>query len=114
MITSLDGNVQLQDAPAHIATNKIKINITKNVSKNVINSENSEINSDRLTSSADGTNAASSGAAKQKSPPPASAVQDIVEEEITFEYKDSMKDFEFTKVPKINNGLETSGLCSIM
>lgn len=98
MITSLDGNVQLQDAPTTIGTNKIKINITKNVTKNVINA----------SETVDKAEAPSEKGAKAYVP------EQNKEEEITFEYKATMKEANFKKLPAVKNGLETSGLCTIM
>lgn len=90
MITSLDGNVQLQDTPV-LGTNKIRINITKNVAKNVTTTESTARPIEVLV-----------------------PARPVIEEEILFEYKDSMRGAVFTKLPEVRNGLETSGLCSIM
>lgn len=108
MITSLDGNVQLQDTLVPLGTNKIKINITKNVTKNVINSENTEkIGSSETNSLQNSSSSLSTTVAAMPTEP-----QPI--EEIEFDYKDSMKGVEFKKLPLVRNGSETSGLCSIM
>jgi len=89
----------LQDAPTTIGINKIKINITKNVTKNVIKASDnigkqSELASDK------GANA--------------NVTESNKEEEITFEYKDTMKEVNFKKLPAVKSGVETSGLCTIM
>lgn len=96
LITSMDGNVQLQDAqPTSLGTNRIKINITKNVSKIIVNSENTN---------------------KTISEPPNASAADISlpEEEISFTFKNSMKSTAFKKMPVVKTGQDTSGLCSIM
>ncbi len=99
MITSLDGNVQLQDAPTTLGINKIKINITKNVTKNVIKaSDNNLGKTSELATPKDGAN----------------VTEPEKEEEITFEYKDTMKEVNFKKLPAVKSGVETSGLCTIM
>lgn len=90
MITSLDGNVQLQDTQPALATNRIKINITKNVAK-------SSTVADLLDKANEETTAAQEP-----------------EQEITFEYKPSMRANAFKKLPPVRNGVDTSGLCSIM
>lgn len=100
MITSLDGNVQLQDAPTTIGINKIKINITKNVTKNVIKASDTNLGKQSESASDKGANANVSEPNK--------------EEEITFEYKDTMKEVNFKKLPAVKCGVETSGLCTIM
>lgn len=99
IITSLDGNVHMQDAPTTIGINKIKINITKNVTKNVIKASDNNIGkpSELASATKDG------GAAETSK-----------EEEITFEYKDTMKEVNFKKLPAVKSGVETSGLCTIM
>lgn len=98
MITSLDGNVQLQDAPTTIGINKIKINITKNVTKNVIKASDNYIGKQSESASDKGAN----------------VTEPDKEEEITFEYKDTMKEVNFKKLPAVKSGVETSGLCTIM
>lgn len=97
MITSLDGNVQLQDAPTPVGINKIKINITKNVTKNVIKASDNIGKQSELASDKG-----------------ANATENNKEEEITFEYKATMKEVNFKKLPPIKSGVETSGLCTIM
>lgn len=99
MITSLDGNVQLQDAPTPVGINKIKINITKNVTKNVIKASDNIVKQSEL---------ATEKAAN------ANVTENNKEEEITFEYKSTMKEVNFKKLPAIKSGVETSGLCTIM
>lgn len=98
MITSLDGNVQLHDTQPALATNRIKINITKNVTKL---SSAAEL-LDKANEAADAAAAAASAAAVEP------------ELEITFEYKPSMREIAFKKLPPVRNGVDTSGLCSIM
>ncbi|XP_037041667.1 uncharacterized protein LOC119078281 [Bradysia coprophila] len=101
MYTSLDGHVQLQDAaPATIGMNKIKINITKNVTKTAIKASDSNLGkqSELAATKANVTD-------KNK---------EEEEQEITFEYKDTMKGANFKKLPAVRSGTETSGLCTIM
>lgn len=93
----MDGNVQLQDAqPTSLGTNRIKINITKNVTKTIVNSENTNKPISDLIS----TNTTSA--------------DDQPEEEILFTFKNSMKSIPFKKMPIVKSGQDTSGLCSIM
>ncbi|KAG4070339.1 hypothetical protein HA402_006481 [Bradysia odoriphaga] len=102
MITSLDGHVQLQDAaPATIGMNKIKINITKSVTKTVIKASDSNLGkqSELAATKANVTD-------KNK--------EEEEEQEITFEFKDTMKGANFKKLPTVRSGTETSGLCTIM
>lgn len=94
MITSLDGNVQLQDTTA-LATNRIKINITKNVTNKPSTA------ADLLDKANEAAEAAATAAVEP-------------EQEITFEYKSSMRTIAFKKLPPVRNGVDTSGLCSIM
>lgn len=112
---TIDGNIELQDASATTyGTNKIKINITKNVqlNKNAINnSENSVSNleisdNDKLLASSSVNN---ENLNKNQT-------EDAVEASTEPEYvlKDSMKKVVFKRQPVVKNGLETSGLCSIM
>lgn len=100
MITSLDGNVQLQDAPTTIGINKIKINITKNVTKNVIKASDNNIGKQSESASEKGANA--------------NVTEPYKEEEITFEFKDTMKGVNFNKLPPVDSGTEESGFCTIM
>lgn len=100
MITSLDGNVQLQDAPTTLGINKIKINITQNVTKNVIKASDNNLGKQSELASDKGANA--------------NVTESNKEEEITFEYKDAMKEVNFKKLPAVKSGVETSGLCTIM
>lgn len=99
MITSLDGNVQLQDAPTTIGINKIKINITKNVTKNVIKASDNISKQSELASDKEAN---------------ANVTEPNKEEEITFEYKATMKEVNFKKLAAVKCGVETSGLCTIM
>lgn len=98
MITSLDGNVQLQDTQPALSTNRIKINITKNIVKPATAAE-----------LADKANEVADAAAVA-----AAAAEPELEHEIVFEFKPSMRDISFKKLPPVRNGLDTSGLCSIM
>lgn len=108
LITSIDGNVEIQDAPlTNIGTNRIKINITKNVqlNKNPINT-NENIDNNLAINSQD----------KRKPDTNfnvADAAIDAVED-IEYTVKESMQHTVFTRQPPIRSGLETSGLCSIM
>ncbi|KAG4070353.1 hypothetical protein HA402_006495 [Bradysia odoriphaga] len=101
MITSLDGHVQLQDAaPATIGMNKIKINITKSVTKTVIKASDSNLGKQSEV-------AATKANVTDKN-------KEEEEQEITFEFKDTMKGANFKKLPTVRSGTETSGLCTIM
>lgn len=144
MITSIDGNVELQTIaqPTTIGTNKIKINITKNVhlNKNPINSSESidnnlEINDKEIglaggqkTGAANNNNKNcisndtdqhQNGAANQaNSGHPTNQTNAASDSdstaEIEYEVKDSIKHVQFERRPVVKSGLETSGLCSIM
>lgn len=138
-ITSMDGNVEPQDAqPTAIATNKIKINITKNVHFNKQNaiksSENSDKNlpinnnssssvknggNDDVTGATIGTQSSTSGAlpldgtkSNQNNETDANGLDSVTE--IEYDLKDSMRNIEFKRQAIVKNGFETSGLCSIM
>lgn len=137
LIASIDGNVELHEAqPTTIGTNKIIINITKNVhsNKNPINSgesidNNLEINdkeigknsnsndtdqyenggNSTITNNGNPTNVTNNKNAGSNN---ADSAQSITE--IEYEVKDSIKHVQFKKQPAVHSGLETSGLCSIM
>lgn len=139
LITSLDGNIELQDAqPITLGTNKIKINISKNVqlNKNSINSSES-VDNNLAINNKESADAQSQGIATNKSvvandtdrcengSTDASAISDNngaaassesanSSAEIEYEVKDSIKHVQFKKQPVVQSGLETSGLCSIM
>lgn len=123
----MDGNVQLQDAqPTTIGTNKIKINITKNVqlNRNTINSgenidNNLAINSNDKVLGGGGGVANVASATNSKSQPDqigdtGNGVDSAANVDIEYDLKDSMKRVTFKQQPVVHSGLETSGLCSIM
>lgn len=172
--TGLDGNIQpvVAAAPPSAAANKIRINITKNVSnKIVINSSentekhqhhhhhlNSELNSTETSANHIGdaaganTHTAAAAAAAAETRPTnsghdatgddasqgydgmhlmtaadAAALQSSEammmtasttaaepEPEIEFVYKESMRGLRFQVTPTVRNGVDASGLCSIM
>lgn len=127
-LTGLDGNVQMQDAlPAGLpTTNRIKINITKNVTNKIVinTSENtdkisSEVNScdSPLPAGAESAGNVDASVADAPSATDESALRRTTPEpepEIEFDIKASMRDVHFQRMTKVRNGMETSGLCSIM
>lgn len=129
-LTSLDGNAQQQDAlPAGPpTTNKIKINITKNVTNKIVinTSENSDKSSSDVNSCdsllSAGHESATDDASSSGGPvvssncdeTPQRRITPEPEPEIEFEYKQTMRNKQFQRMTKVHNGLETSGLCSIM
>ncbi|XP_055310465.1 uncharacterized protein LOC129573660 isoform X2 [Sitodiplosis mosellana] len=143
-IATLDGNIELQEAqPITVGTNKIKINISKNVqlNKNSINSTESVDNNLAINNkeSADGqtqgiaTNKSvvandtdrngsidaneisTANSAGGSAATAAAAISgDSATSDIEYEVKDSIKHVQFKRQPVVQSGLETSGLCSIM
>lgn len=103
----MDGNVEMQDAQTTIGTNKIKINITKNVhlNKNAINS-NENIDNTLAINSQDKEAADTESSATD--------VAADTTDEIEFIVKESMQHAVFARQPTVKSGYETSGLCSIM
>lgn len=100
-ITQMDGNVEPELENVYsVSTNKIKININKNVSKIVAKS--SDENTENLNEPT------ASGTEPRNAP---LAIAD--EPEIVFDYKNSMEGISFQK-STWTGGRETSGLCSIM
>lgn len=101
-ITPMDGNVEPELENAHsISTNKIKININKNVSKIV--PQSSDENTENLNEpSNSGTESSNAQLAIAEEP------------EFVFDYKKSMEGVSFQKTPTWKGGRDTSGLCSIM
>ncbi|XP_055614328.1 pre-mRNA cleavage complex 2 protein Pcf11-like isoform X2 [Uranotaenia lowii] len=169
LLPSIDGNVELQDAPAtSIITNRIKINITTaKTTSNVSNSIHSSATSTANNTSSDLSqhhNAGRSGGSSisvlisggstmyndnsnddlysnmddmhhtgensQNSSNqllmimPEEELNDsnkgpvaVTEEEptdIAYDLKPSLRGIEFTRQPRVENGFDTSGLCSIM
>lgn len=135
--TSLDGNIELQEAqPVTVGTNKIKINISKNVqlNKNSINSSES-VDNNLAINNKESADAQTQGTVNRKS-----VVANATEQcengsfdamsgnnaraatgdsansgtEIEYEVKESIKRVLFNRQPVVRSGLETSGLCSIM
>lgn len=107
----MDGNIEVQDAPTgSIGTNKIRINITKNVqlNKHAINSNNENIDNTLAINSQD-KDAIGSDAAAAVNASAADAIDDI-----EYTVKESMNHVEFKRQPPFKSGYETSGLCSIM
>lgn len=135
LITSLDGNIEIQETqPVTVGTNKIKINISKNVqlNKNSINSSESvdnnlainnkesvdaqsviENDTDRCENGPT-ADAATAAALDSSSTAAAASNESVIETEIEFEVKESIKHVQFKRQPVFKSGLETSGLCSIM
>lgn len=119
---TIDGNVEHQDTqPPTIGTNKIKINITKNVQLNKSNTINASENIDNNLAINDNdkklaggsANANIANATKSKSEGQCENDAEAVTE-IEYELKESMKHVNFKRQPVVRSGLETSGLCSIM
>lgn len=121
LVTTMDGNIELQEAiqPGTIGTNKIKINITKNVhlNKNPINSneniDNSKLainNQDKEKLNNETTAANDDGAAAAATT--IAAINAV--DEIEYVVKESMRHVVFARQPPTKSGFETSGLCSIM
>lgn len=123
IVSTIDGNVELQGVNrSAFCTNKIKINISKNVqlnknSKNssesinnhlAINDDESRLSSDNSNDSTDNKNCASDNETSNSN--------DIIiaDNIIEYEIKDSMKGIQFKEVPIQRKGVEASGLCSIM
>lgn len=113
MITSLDGHVELQDSQtAPVATNKIKINITKNVAaKTTVAAAAATIDGGSMPIEVITGMGQSSSAMIDELPP---AVFTAPEPAMSFEYKESMRNHMFDVIPVTESGIETSGLCSIM
>lgn len=140
LITSLDGNIEIQEAqPIIVGTNKIKINISKNVqlNKNSINSSES-VDNNLAINNKETADAQTQGIANNKSVVAndtdrngsidshetsanstggtattcVSTTNDT--DNIEYEVKDSIKHVQFKRQPVVRSGLETSGLCSIM
>lgn len=104
---SLDGNAELLETVApvvSIAPNKIRINISKLASASL----QTEGNTDSRDSVASGVAVDNSLDASQGVRPATPHV------EIEYELKETMKEVNFRKMETVANGIETSGLCSIM
>lgn len=124
MITSLDGNVDMQDTQtAPVAMNKIKINITKNVAAKSTTTTTTSSTDDGLLMPIEvitgmGQQSLSGAAMIDDRLPSSSATAATMEPpppiHMSFEYKETMRNRVFEVVPKNVNGFETSGLCSIM
>lgn len=144
MIASLDGNIELQEAqPLTIGTNKIKINISKNVqlNKNSINSSES-VDNNLAINNKESTDAQSHSTVNSKSVvandntdengsadvSTSNSNADIIGAnssgdqttmtsaiDIEYEIKDSIKHVQFKRQPVVRSlKKEASGLCSIM
>lgn len=144
LITSLDGNIEPQEAqpPVTIGTNKIKINISKNVqlNKSSINSSES-VDNNLAINNKETVDAQTQGSATNKSVVAndtdrcengtiiihagtdanatdsnggAASSDSANTADIQFEVKDSIKHVQFKRQPVFRSGSETSGLCSIM
>lgn len=113
IITTIDGNVEVQDAtPAPIGTNKIKINITKNVHLNKIPINVSENTDSHLAvNNSEKVNSSIGGKPDGNGNSSLNIESDV---DIEYEIKDSMKQVTFEHQPIVRSGQETSGLCSIM
>ena len=112
LIASIDGNVELQDAPAPTnVTNKIRINIAKsskqqqqqqqnandNISDSNLNSNNNELMKHENENVHRNNNK-----------------DDELINEIRYDLKPTLEGVEFTKMKAYKGGHEQSGLCSIM
>lgn len=110
-ITLLDGNIEFQDTPSvAIRTNKIKINLSKNV----------QMNEDRKSFVAKYTDGCHNGStdtnATAAAPTKAGGASCDITANTNIEYtvKTSIRHVEFKPQPLVQIGFETSGLCSIM
>lgn len=122
--------------PVTVGTNKIKINISKNVqlNKNSINSSESVDNNlainnresvdaqiataksviENDTDRGENGSSDATAAVDNSASAAASSESEIRDTEIEFEVKESIKHVQFNRQPVFQSGLETSGLCSIM
>lgn len=106
----LDGNLEENVPVVTIAPNKIKINISKLASASV-QAEGNTDSRDSVHSALQMGGETSCDASRDKEAESRAASPEL---EIEFEYKDTMKGVEFVKKSPVMNGIETSGLCSIM
>lgn len=119
--TSIDGNVELQNV--QLSTNKIKINISKNVQlmKNSINSGQSVDNNDDNLANNDEIDAIDNGNddnSQNCNDDTIIFTDDMAnnqdEIDLEFDVKESIKNVQFKQQPILRKGVEASGLCSIM
>lgn len=107
----MEGNAELLETVApvvSIAPNKIRINISKLASASL----QTEGNTDSRDSVASGVavdNSLDASHGLNKSPRPATP-----HVEIEYELKETIREVNFRKMETVANGMETSGLCSIM
>lgn len=123
IVSTIDGNVELQGVSrSALCTNKIKINISKNVQLNKNSKNSSEsinnhlaINDDesRLSSDSSNDSTANKNCASNIEALNSNGVI-VVDDIIDYEIKDSLKGIQFKEVPIQRKGVEASGLCSIM
>lgn len=123
-MSTIDGNVELQGVNrSALCTNKIKINISKNVQLNKNSKNSSEsinnhlaINDDQSRVSSDSSNDSTANKNCTSDIEALNSIEEVIVENdiIEYEIKDSMKGIKFKKVPIQRKGVEASGLCSIM
>lgn len=132
-ILSICGNVELQDLqPTTIATNKIKINISKNVHdkilincsetadpKGVIDTQalpvlGNECVLNATTNDTNGISTDGSNIIATAAKDNIGAIASAKDTEIEFVVKESIRHVQFNRQPTVRSCVETSGLCSIM
>jgi hypothetical protein len=130
LITTIDGNVDIQETAGLVVTNnKIRINITKSKQplSSTTNSNSNLGNKSDATSILDNQTSTSTTAVATNSSGSADAAAtavtsnnvsvNIVETpdvNIEYELKESLKNVDFKKIEAKRSGFDTSGLCAIM
>lgn len=129
LVTAMDGNMEIQDNPMSmiVGVNKIKINITKNVTQsqksNLSSNENAHGSPHDSNDNTRGKHLDEVGQSNKSNIESTSQSQetcrssphdDNEENSIEFEVKPELQSVELKKVPRLKCGFETSGLCSIM
>lgn len=128
IVFDIDGNVELEGVNrSAICTNKIKINISKNVQLNKNSKNSSEsinnhlaINDEESKLSSDNSNDSTANKNCTYDTEASNSIHEILitnnatSDNIEYEIKDSMKGIQFKEVPVLRKGVEASGLCSIM
>lgn len=122
VVSTIDGNFELQGVNrSQLCTNKIKINISKNVQLNKNSKNSSEsinnhlaINDDELSNDSSNDSTVNKNCASHIEA--FSSIDEVIvaDDIIEYEIKDSMKGIQFKEVPIESKGVEASGLCSVM
>jgi hypothetical protein len=123
-VTTIDGNVDiLEVAGPVVTTHKIRINITKskqqqpplpsttNINNNLGNKTDDTSILDNLTSQSSTTTTATTTTTSISN---SKNVNELIDVNIEYELKESLKNIDFKKIEPKRSGYETSGLCSIM